>query len=275
MLKSGLSQFWAVLSRGNIVNMWQRIFALYLAALAANAATEAHFLNRTVTVNGTEYRYVVSVPGDWTAAKTWPIVLFLHGSEERGDDGVAQSKAGLANAVRNHAGHFPAIVVMPQCRLKVSWEAPAMEAQIMAALDASAKEFNGDPQRTYLTGFSMGGYGTWLIGARHPTRFAALVVVCGGIQWPAPHKIRREEPYMAVADKVAGIPVWIFHGSADRNVSVTESREMAKLLRGREGEVRYTEYKGVGHESWDRAYNEPELPTWLFGHRLRNSDQGR
>lgn len=249
--------------------MLLRIFFFSLVALAANAAPEARFLDRTVSVGGTEYRYVVSVPGDWTVAKAWPIVLFLHGSVERGDDGLAQSKVGLAKAVRNHAERFPAIVVMPQCRPDVSWEAPAMEAQIIAALDASTKEFNGDPQRTYLTGFSMGGYGTWLIAARHPTRFAALVVICGGIQWPTPDKITQEEPYVAVASKVARIPVWIFHGNADRNVFVTESREMVKLLRGLNTDVRYTEYEGVGHESWDRAYNQPELPTWLFGHRLR------
>src|SRR5437762_4986598 len=124
--------------------MLLRMFALAFVALTANGVTAARFLNRTVRVNGIEYRYVVSVPGDWTASKTWPIVLFLHGSVERGEDGVAQSKVGLASAVRNHADRFPAIVVMPQCRPNVSWEAPAMEAQILAALDASAKEFNGD-----------------------------------------------------------------------------------------------------------------------------------
>jgi predicted peptidase len=249
--------------------MLLRILALSVAALVANAAPKARFLDRAVTVNGAEYRYVVSVPGNWTAAAAWPIVLFLHGSVERGDDGVAPSKVGLANAVRNHPDRFPAIVVMPQCRPNASWDAPAMEAQIMAALDASAKEFNGDPRRTYLTGFSMGGYGTWLIGARHPRRFAALVVVCGGIQWPTPEKITREEPYAAIATKVAGIPVWVFHGNADRNVFVTESREMVTLLRGLNADVRYTEYEGVGHESWDRAYNEPELATWLFSQRLK------
>src|SRR5947208_1343242 len=157
--------------------MLLRMFALGFVALTANGATAARFLNRTVRVNGIEYRYVVSVPGDWTATKTWPIVLFLHGSVERGDDGVAQSKIGLGNAVKLHPERFPAIVVMPQCRPDTSWDSPAMEAQIIAALDASAKEFNGDPQRTYLTGFSMGGYGTWLIAAKHPERFAALAVV--------------------------------------------------------------------------------------------------
>ena len=114
----------------------------------------------------------------------------------------------------------------------------------------------------------MGGYGTWALAAKYPDRFAAIMVICGGIQWPSPVRISDEEPYAAVARKVAGIPIWIFHGNVDRNVFVTESREMLKLLRELHADVRYTEYKGVAHESWNRAYGEPELPGWLFGKRL-------
>jgi predicted peptidase len=114
----------------------------------------------------------------------------------------------------------------------------------------------------------MGGYGTWSIAAEYPKRFAAIVVVCGGITWPTPAEITDEGPYAAIAGKVAGIPVWVFHGNADRNVFVTESREMVKLLRGLHADVRFTEYDGVPHESWDRAYGEPELPVWLFKQRL-------
>jgi len=114
----------------------------------------------------------------------------------------------------------------------------------------------------------MGGYGTWSIAAKYPNCFAAIVVVCGGIQWPTPRRIAKEEPYAAIARKVAGIPIWLFHGNADRNVFVTESREMVKLLRESHADVRYTEYDGVAHESWDRAYGEPELPIWLFNKRL-------
>jgi len=196
------------------------------------------------------------------------MILFLHGSEERGDDGVRQSKVGLARAVREHPERFPAIVVMPQCRVGVDWTAPAMEAQILAALDASAKEFHGDPRRTYLTGFSMGGYGTWALAAKYPNRFAAIVVICGGITWPTPARISDEAPYAAIAGKVARIPIWVFHGDADRNVFVTESREMVKLLRGLGAKVRYSEYPGVPHQSWDRAYSERDLPGWLFEQHL-------
>jgi predicted peptidase len=238
-------------------------------ALLANEASEPRFLDRTVTSNGVTYRYVVSVPGDWTAGRAWPIILTLHGSEERGDDGVAQSKVGLARAARQHPERFPAIVVMPQCRPGTDWRSPEMEAQILAALDASAKEFHGDPQRTYLTGLSMGGYGAWSLAAKYPDRFAAIVVICGGIQWPTPARIENEEPYAAVANKLAGVPIWVFHGNVDRNVFVSESREMVKLLRGLHADVRYTEYEGVAHQSWDRAYGEAELPVWLFHQRLK------
>jgi len=252
----------------NIVYMLRRICGLLIAALAAHAASQAQFLNRKLASNGVTYRYVVSIPPDWTADRTWPVILFLHGSVERGDDGTAQSKVGLALAVRNHPERFPAIVVMPQCRVDADWRTPAMEAQILAALDAATKEFHGDPGRTYLTGFSMGGYGTWSLAAKYPNRFAAIVVVCGGVNWPTPAQIVDEAPYVAIADKIAQIPIWVFHGDADRNVFVSESREMVKLLRARHSNVRYTEYEGVAHESWDRAYGEAELAVWLFQQQL-------
>jgi predicted peptidase len=243
--------------------------ALLLAAIVANAALPPRFLDRSITTNGVAYRYVVSVPAEWSPDRAWPIILFLHGSEERGEDGMVQSKVGLGLALHEHPERYPAIVVMPQCRPDFDWSSPAMEAQIMAALDASAQEFHGDPLRTYLTGFSMGGYGTWAIASRHPERFAALVAICGGIVFPTGARIKDEAPYAAVAGKVAGIPVWVFHGNADRNVSVTESREMVKLLRELHSDVRYTEYDKVAHESWNRAYGEDELPVWLFRQRLK------
>jgi predicted peptidase len=120
-----------------------------------------------------------------------------------------------------------------------------MEAQVLAALEVTLREFHSDPRRVYLTGFSMGGYGTWLIAARHPNRFAALVPIAGGIVWPPPAPIVDETPYAKTAEKVARIPAWVFHGSADRNVLVTESREMIKLLRRVGANVRYTEYDGM------------------------------
>jgi len=231
------------------------------------------FLHRTVTVEGVVYRYVVYVPAEWSAEKKWPVILFLHGSIEKGDDGVAQSLVCIGNLARKEPKRFPALIVMPQCRMEASWETERMQAQALAALDASTEEFNGDRERTYLTGFSMGGYGTWSMASRHPDRFAALVIVAGGIVWPPSAAIRepdpRANPYVSSAKKVAHIPSWVFHGDADRNVPVTESRRMVDALKALDADVRYTEYKGVAHFMCDKAYAEPELPAWLFTKRLK------
>jgi predicted peptidase len=163
---------------------------------------------------------------------------------------------------------------MPQCREDSSWDKELMEAQALAVLDASSKEFNGDPERTYLTGVSMGGYGTWTMGAHSPQRFAALVVVCGGIRHPPtvpppPVDASADNYYTRTARKVAGIPMWLFHGDADPTVAVSEARTMVAALKVLNVEVKYTEYAGAGHSIWDRVYDEPELPVWLFRQRLK------
>ena len=250
--------------------------ALALAMLPANAAPETGFLNRTVTLEGTSYRYVVYVPIDWTSNRKWPIVLFLHGAGERGDDGLQQSQVGIGGAIRTHSDRFPAIVVMPQCRKNIWWQAPSMEAQAIAALDAATREFNGDPERTYLTGLSMGGYGTWDLAGKMANRFAAIAPICGGIKLPA--RLAKDtgviqtdsaDIYTAAAKKVVSIPIWVFHGGADPTVPVNESRNMVAALKALHADVRYTEYDGVGHNSWDKAYSEPDFPVWLFSQKLK------
>jgi predicted peptidase len=242
---------------------------------AAAAANETGFLNRKVTVEGTDYRFVVYLPPDWTAERKWPVMLFLHGAGERGDDGLIQSEVGLGGAIRRHVDRYPAVVVMPQCRRNIWWTEPSMMAQALAALDQSVKEFSGDTDRLYLTGLSMGGYGTWGIGAKYPGKFAALAPVCGGIRLPAKVAQQQQQsdngstdPYAEAAKKVGGTPVWVFHGGADPTVPVTESRKMVEAIKSASGNVRYTEYEGVGHNSWDKAYNEPEFPTWVLAQRL-------
>jgi predicted peptidase len=245
-------------------------------SFAAVTPHETGFLNRKVTVDGAEYRYVVYVPPDWSAERKWPAVLFLHGAGERGDDGLVQSEVGLGGAIRRHVDRFPAVVVMPQCRRGVWWTEPAMMAQALAALEQTMKEFNGDTDRVYLTGLSMGGYGTWGLAARYPGKFAALAPVCGGIRLPARVAAQSQpqpedpaaDPYEEAAKKVGSTPAWVFHGGADPTVPVTESRKMVEAIKAAGGNTRYTEYEGVGHNSWDKAYNEPEFPAWMFSQRL-------
>lgn len=247
----------------------------FLPPLAILAATsllarprETGFLNRTVTVKGVAYRYVVYIPADWTSRKKWPVVLFLHGAGERGDDGLAQSQVGIGGAIRFHPGRFPAVIVMPQCRKDLRWTEPDMEAQAFTALDQSMKEFHGDPDRIYLTGLSMGGYGSWAFAAKYPEKWAATVAVCGGIRRKT-DPADAGDPYADAAKKIgAAMPVWVFHGGDDPTVPVTESRKMVEALKALGSQVKYTEYEGIGHNSWDKAYAEPELPVWLFSQRL-------
>ncbi len=248
------------------------------AILPVTAGGETGFLNRTIAIRGVTYRYVVYIPAGWTAERTWPVILFLHGSTERGRDGLRQSRVGLGAALRRYPDRYPALVVMPQCRPEADWISPAMQAQALGALETTAREFNGDARRTYLTGFSMGGYGSWDIAAKHPRRFAALVVVCGGILWPPSVAMRPLAPgtnnsYFRTARAVAHVPCWIFHGDQDRNVPVTESRRMADALKSLGANVRYTEYRGVAHECWNQVYAEPELPAWLLAQDLKEVKQ--
>lgn len=227
---------------------------------------ETGFINRTVSISGITYKYEVFLPEDWSSHKRWPVILFLHGSGERGDDGLAQTQVGIGGAIRLHRVRFPAVVVMPQCRKDMRWTEPAMEAQALAALDQSVQEFHGDVDRVYLTGLSLGGYASWAWAAKYSGKWAAAAIVCGGIlRKGASPPADAPDPYAEAAKNIGTtLPIWVFHGGADPTVPVTESRKMVELLKGLGSNVRYTEYEGVGHNSWDKAYAEPELPVWLL-----------
>ncbi|HET9531382.1 MAG TPA: prolyl oligopeptidase family serine peptidase [Blastocatellia bacterium] len=256
------------------------LFALLIAVTFAMPAygrqKETGFLNRTVKVGADSYRYQVYVPSGWTSRKKWPVILFLHGAGERGDDGLLQTEVGVGTAIRRQADRVEAVVVFPQCSKNRWWPEPDMQKVALAALDRAVREFNGDTNRVYLTGLSMGGYGTWAIARSNPGRFAAFAVICGGVNLPRrpgiPENVgvsSASDPYRDVAEKVGKTPVWVFHGAADTVVPVSESRKMVEALKAAGGDVRYSEYEGVGHNSWDRAYAESEFFKWLLAHRLK------
>jgi predicted peptidase len=240
---------------------------------------ETGFLDRTVTVTGTTYLYQVYVPRDFDSKRKWPVILFLHGVGERGDDGLLETDLGIGHAIRQGESRFPFIVVMPQCRKDERWINTDMQAQAMAALEDVMHEFHGDRERVYLTGLSMGGYGTWEMAAKYQHKFAAFVPICGGIHGPPKLPEARvslaadptvTDPYAETARRIGATPVWIFHGDADNTVPVGESRKMAQALKEAHGNVRYTEYPGVGHNAWDKAYAEPDLMPWLLQQKLHS-----
>ena len=257
------------------------VFMAWLALASGSAARtpQTGFLDRTLSLHGTSYRYQVYLPDNWARNQKWPVILFLHGYGERGSDGLLQTDVGLAHAIRLNRSHFPAVVVIPQCPMDRWWTQQQMEEMALATLAAATKDFKGDPKHTYLTGLSMGGFGTWDIASRYPGKFAAIVPVCGAIILDA-DLLKRfpdlakdaypDEPssYATVAKKIGKTPVWIFHGGADDTVPVENSRKMNEALKAAGGDVRYTEYPGVGHNSWDKAYTEPDLMPWLLSKSL-------
>jgi predicted peptidase len=245
-----------------------------LSSFSAVAAQEIQtgFLDGVVTVAQQDYRYQVYVPRAYDPGQRWPVILFLHGAGERGGDGVLQTVVGLGDAVRRDPARFPALVVFPQAPGDALWTGAPAEAA-MAALEAVMVRYATDPDRVYLTGISMGGNGAWYLAYRHPDRFAAVAPICGWVE-SHPHFSRGQvvpgqdgEPFQALAQRLAGVPIWIFHGDADTAVPVEQSRRAAAALEAAGADVRYTELPGVGHNSWDPAYQSSELSHWLFQQR--------
>jgi len=234
-------------------------------------------MDRTVTIKEHTYPYTVYVPRNYDASRTWPVILALHGSGERGSDGVRQMQIGAAQGIRANPERVPAIVVFPQAPAETRWLGEPADAA-MRALEEAIVEFHGDRDRIYVTGLSMGGYGTYHLALAYPDRFAALVVVCGGL-FPHPTTTAVQQsplvtdandPYGFVARSLRHLPIWIFHGDADTTIPVEESRRMVEALRAAGApDMHYTEYAGVGHNAWDRAYREPELWTWLFAQKRK------
>jgi predicted peptidase len=194
------------------------------------------------TVADSGHPYQVYLPAGFTTDKKWPVIIYLHGGAERGSDNRKPTQVGLGPVAGLSQGAFPFVVAFPQVDRGNFWAFPDMDARVMATVADVLARYGGDPDRVYLTGNSMGGYGTWLIAARHPGTFAALVPVCGGVKPPALVRVPPDsvtagpDPYAAVAARIGHTPVWAFHGARDWMVSPRESRRMVAALRAR-GEV--------------------------------------
>jgi len=232
---------------------------------------ETGFLNRRLELHGVTYRFQVYLPEEWRRddRKQWPIVLALHGRGERGSEGMWQTQIGLPQAVRDHPERWPFIIVLPQCPLASYWTDPEMMALAMAALDRETEEFHGDPERTYLTGLSLGGYGAWELARVYPHRWAAVAIVASGVFWSyVPERWQEVATLPGEYARALGrTPVWLFHGADDPVVPPRESELMFGALKAAGGHVRFWLYQGLKHDCWTRAYNEPELPRWLLAHR--------
>lgn len=258
---------------------WLPLAALLIFVAGCASTPEAatgRFEARTVTVDGRTSTYQVFVPAP--AARSGgplPVVLFLHGSGERGVDGIKQTESGLGPYLRTHAADFPALVVLPQVPDDEEWSGRNNRVAI-AALDAAIAEFGADPSRQYLTGMSMGGYGSWNIALADPSRFAAIVPVCGAVL--VPREVRptllveavanEADPYAAVAQRLKQVPIWMFHGALDDVVYPDDDRKLHAAFKAAGArDTRYTEYPQGNHNAWDATYADPAMWQWLFAQK--------
>ncbi|MBM3875236.1 MAG: hypothetical protein FJ386_00735 [Verrucomicrobia bacterium] len=236
-------------------------FAIPGSRAAAQVATG--FQNRVLLeADGTKRPFVVFVPAKYQPGSKPPVMLFLHGSGERGDNNIDPIMVGLGPAIWKRKAAFPFVTVLPQCATNSNWLADGPDAtRALAMLRQTQAEFGTDPDRVYLTGLSMGGSGTWSIAAKDPSAWAAIVPMCS-----------RNDVANAKKFADARLPIWDFCGDKDRAETVKFSRDMSAALAQLKAPARYTEYPGVGHNCWDNAYGSGELYTWLLEQsRSRNA----
>lgn len=251
---------------GSPLNSMKTVLCLLLACLAVLStmnvkaqsgkhAITAATLDWKISRSG-ELKYLLYVPPDYQASgtKPWPLMLFLHGAGERGSDVQKVAVHGPLKLVR-HGTNFPFIIVAPQCAENRLWE----NGPLLQLLDQVERNYRVDRKRVYLTGLSMGGYGTWSLGLQHPERFAALVPICGGGNMIDVLLGPRDHP-----DDFKHLAIWAFHGEKDSIVPVSESRRLVEQLRkiGVKN-VKLTLYPEANHDSWTETYDNPKLYEWL------------
>ncbi len=231
-------------------------FATCSSAALAEAPTPGKQVEQDFVQDGeTVSRYQLFLPRGYEEAdEKWPLILFLHGRGESYGPLSLVKKWGPPRIAETDP-EFPYVVVSPQCPGKESWNQPRQQEILVALLDDVLKRYRVDADRVYLTGLSMGGYGSWTLAAGHPERFAAVVPVCGG---------GKPED----ADKLKSLPIWAFHGDQDKAVPLSRSLEMVEAIEKAGGEkVRLTTLEHFGHNSWSAAYASPGLYTWMAAQR--------
>ena len=228
---------------------------------------ETGFLDRTLPLDSSLHRFQVYVPADYSPEKAWPVILFLHGAGERGENGMMQTQVGLAPAIRLHPERWPAVVIFPQLPAGSNWT-PDTEPLAMEALASVMEKFHIDPARVYLTGLSMGGYGSLFLAGRHPDSFAALVPICPSVghyrDYPLLHGTDLVSSIKGTAEAVASLPIWLFHGEQDTVFPVDMSRTLYQHLDSLGAHAHFTSFPDTGHNSWDAAYADTSLVAWLF-----------
>jgi poly(3-hydroxybutyrate) depolymerase len=224
---------------------------------AVPAAAQGEFVNRILKDELGDHKYVVFVPANYSPDKKWPVILFLHGACNRGNDGRSQLVSGLAPSIRLRMAEYPFLVVFPQCedtqsRVLGGWtDQPEDAARALKMLDAVENDYSVDKKRECLVGLSMGGVGAWDIAAKTANRWAALVPVSA-------------KPNQADAPKVTGIPTWVFHAASDPLVATHLARDMVEAVNAAGGRAYFTEVSKRAHDLSNVVFTQTALTDWLL-----------
>jgi len=233
------------------------------AVTAKNGERQESVESRTVEVDSVNFDYQVYIPSQIQSEQKLPLIIFLHGIGQRGVGGFVPTTGAGGALTHHYLAQVPAIILLPQCRPGSYWSDPIMERMVMREIAQTVEEFGADEKRIYLTGVSMGGYGVWHLASRHAGKFAALISICGG------SSITKGDRFSSLAEKIDKTPAWLFHGADDKIVPVTESRQIVEALKANQGNVKYNEYPGVGHNVWLSALAEKDLMPWLLAQTLQ------
>ena len=201
--------------------------------------------------------YLLYVPKDYEQKDKLPLMLFLHGRGESNGPLSLVAKWGPPRRAAN-GDELPYIVVSPQCPKSDNWNSPTQQQKLIELLNSVCESLKVDQERIYLTGLSMGGFGSWKLAASHPNRFAAVVPICGGASGK-------------YAEALKNVPIWAFHGDADRIVPIKRSADIVEAIKAAGGTlIKFTTLEEVGHNSWSSAYATPDLYIWMNKQRLEN-----
>lgn len=235
---------------------------MLIAAAPAAGLSQGEFEYRAYSFHGETIRYAVWLPPGYEKRHDWPAILSLHGADESGRDGKAPTKVGLGHALEAHPEAWPFVVIFPQKPNDQEewWEEEPLTLDVVRR---AAHDFNFDARKLALVGVSQGGYGAWMLGARYPTMWNCLVPVSS---YGRPRTI---------AGRVARLPVWAFHGGHDDVVSPDESKKIVEAIKAEHKrldlqiDTRYSVYPDAGHDAWDQAFANPDLPRWILAQSTR------
>jgi predicted peptidase len=215
-------------------------------------------VEQSFQLDGEEVPYLLYLPKEYhEGGEAHPVMLFLHGRGESNGPLSIVAKWGPPRMAARGV-NLPYILVSPQCPRNDRWSSETQQQRVLKLLEAMTRKYNGDRRRTYLTGLSMGGYGSWALAASQPQRFAAIAPICG-----------KGDPSQAA--KMTHIPIWVWHGDDDSAVDFQHSVDMVEAIKAAGGQqVRFTTLEGIGHNSWSAAYATPQLFSWFDQHTLSN-----